>query len=476
MLNSYNHSIKGGYTTTADNIRYFFSGDLSEEQIYNYINTTSKVIDKIEKVVDKKEYIYDVYVCNVDYNSRVDSTVLYTSYLEFETVEYVIAIANLLLGNEINYGLLYGLSADIARELGYEVKDGEIMEAVALYDENPEYFDLNYACFSTYYVETEVIEKLKVIADAYYQFLEEENKTDILNEYSAEKQRTYLNQFLKVHGKAPYDNSDLDHVSVYSGGNALRFIWENPDAKYYFEVDYIPNEIEMTIYGDTYINDDYKHLRALMTGYELQTNWLNETFLKYGFEHEQAKIVFTDDYYLNKGANGVYLPKEEVIHIYALYAVEHEYIHHILKDVSDGWQEECLAYYFTGYSDSLERSYNLQENRNSDEYEIEIVKNEIYKKAEELLGHQMDWNSFTDLKYKYDFWTAVNNSYHKLIDVSSGVAPKCSFVYYLVRNYGEEKAVKAFLYNTPEEMMGSSWGELRIGWEAHIKERFNWLK
>lgn len=472
----YNYSVKGGWTSTVDNINYFFSGNLTKEQIYNYINTTGKVVEKIEKIVGVSNNTYDIYVCNVMYNSRVDNNSLYTSYLDFESIEYVTAIANLILGNEMNYGVLYGFSVDIARQIEYEVPAGNITEAIELYDIEPTFFDLNYACFSPYYVEEDVIEQLKVIADAYYQFLVKQNKTDILNEYSAEKQREYLNQFLAKYDKAPYDNSELDNVSVYSGGNALRFIWENPDAKYYFELDYTPNEIETTVYGDEFINGDYQSLRKLMVGYEAQTNWLNKTFDQYGFESTQAKIVFTDDYYMNKATNGIYLPKEEVIHVYALYVVEHEYIHHMLKDVCEGWQEECLAYYLTEYPNSLERSYNLQENKSSDEYEIEVLQNETYMRAEDLLEHTMDWNSFEDLKYKYDFWTAANSTYHKLTDLSSGVAAKGSFAYFLVANFGEEKAIEALLYDTPEQTLGVSWKELRDSWEVSVKESFIWLK
>lgn len=342
-----------------------------------------------------------------------------------------------------------------------------------MYDSEPEYFDLNYACFSLYYVEEEIIEKLEIISDAYYQFLKKENKTDILQEYSPEKQREYLNAFLTLYEKAPYDNLDLDTVSVYSGGNGLRFIWETPNVKYWIEADYEPKETGIEKYDSTYINGNYKNLRQLMTGYQAQTNWLDEKFAEYGFgQQEQIHVIFANDTIGNLG--GLY--KNGTVYIYALHTLEHEYVHRIVSDeCGSNWRNECLAHLFSYYPNSLDRSYFIQNQKYGVDAALES-ENATTEKVMQMLGHEMDWNNFDDLRYIMDYSSAEDNWYRKLMDKNGGNSPKMSFGYYLIDNYGEQKTVDALLHDTPEETFGKSWLELRDDWVAYLTENYRWVE
>lgn len=124
----YNSFPNGGWSAIQNNVTYYFANDLTEEQMYDYIRTTDKILKEMAKTIDMGAGSYEIYVCNVEYSSSVKEHTLYTSYLDFETKAYVTALANMVLGNEVNYGLVYGFSMDIAKSMGYETVNGDITE------------------------------------------------------------------------------------------------------------------------------------------------------------------------------------------------------------------------------------------------------------------------------------------------------------------------------------------------------------
>lgn len=285
------------------------------------------------------------------HNARVEENTLYTSYLDFQSVEYITGIANLLLGNHVNY-----------------------------------------ACFSPYYVEEDIVQQLKIIAD-------------------------YM------------------------------------------------------------INNDYKSLRELMVGYESQTNWINEKLSTYGFEHKQANVRFTihDNYYSLAG--GAYWPDTKSIHVFTLTSLEHEYIHFIVDGVAaGGWLEECICNYYSTYPGFYDISFAMQEENES--YiltrETDSEDGVFTREAIEQLGHEIDWNESQDIKYLNEMWTVNNDSFNKLMDKDMGIAPKTAFTYFLTELYGEEAAITAMIYDTPEENLGADWKSLMEKWKETVKEEFAW--
>lgn len=478
-VDTYNNSKELGTIATAEHITYYFAAELTDAQLEEYVKETNELILQLEEESKIDDREYDIYVCSVDYITAVDGNTLYTTYSNLGSLEYVRGIAQLIYGNETNYGLLYGYAASFAEEYGFEVKTDGLAEALKLRETNPEYLDMNYACFNDHYVEPENIEKLQVIATNYYSYLEKNKKTDLVKNFSDEKHREYFNEFLKANGVEAYDNSDLDGIYVYSGGNGAELIWTDNVGTYYLEEGFEPSFLHKFFEADLF-NSGYANFRTLMLDYQAQRQFLVEKFEEIEVNIEPVVIVFAERGYYFQGHSGYADTRDNTIQVYMLANMQQHYVNRMLLEEckSSGWLSTGINVFYVYYPGNIEASFFNESVLNSIEQcrknpETNQESYELVTLIEEHLGHQLDLSKWEDAVYLNNVLIAQGGlEYMPMEGVNS--TEQVSFACYLIDLVGEETAIKTMLSGDAEGTFGKSWEELQDEWENYIRTEFAW--
>ncbi|HRX13953.1 MAG TPA: hypothetical protein P5087_02940, partial [Eubacteriales bacterium] len=384
-------------------------------------------------------------------------------------------------GNEVNYGVLYGLANNIAIKRGYGEEMLNLEQSLTLCETAPEYLDINYPCFLDNYADQETLSKVKTIATEFYSYLEANSKTDLITDYTSQKHTAYLNEFLSINDKPYYDNSDLDGIIVYGGGQAVRLIWETNQSIFYlmdnFEVAFFDvyfGEVDM-------YNSDYPSLRKIFIIFKAQGEYIQNLFADYGIKPQATVRFDKDNEYYNK-CGGVFLHQTSEIFCFAEEAYIHEYVHYLTYNESSApdWIREAIAhhYSYTYVSEQIsvprlsDQTWTLSlDPNNPDEKESY----DIYKAAEYGLGHEIDFLNDDDFSYLNNCYIAGWNMYTSLKSSDSGIAPKLSFYDYLLNMSDEKQVMNAVYYNTPQEIFGKDWDELAIDWEQSLRQEFAWM-
>ena len=490
---AYNEEQELGICVECGKGTYYFPATIAEESAKAYVEEMVQLIKLVEKVAGKRKEPFFVYVCDEAYRTRVEDNTLYCSYEDYQTAEQAVGVAWLLLGNRANYGLVYGLGLDVATARGYETEPvGELGEALSMCDTAPEYLDLNYACFSEYYADAETIADVKTIAVHLYEYIKEQKKTDVVKNYSDALLRKYRNDFLTENGKVEYDNADMDGIAVYSGGNALRLIWEDAAAKYHIDNEFKENHLSVSrtnLLNGLYIEEDlfnsgYANLRELMIMYEESTQFVREKLVPYGRMRENiVPVIFTTETeQYQKGNAGTYFSDRDEMYVYSALSFQHEYIHSMLHDRHEEiplWLNECIAHYFNYYpaqTDNYEVLRDKVTTLTSLENNPEETEDyELIQETERQLGHKIDWTSVKDTVYLMNVYVVDSDLYDDVM-TGSGIASKISFMHFLVDKVGEEATIQAILDNKSKDTFGAYWMGLVEEWENEIREEFQWVE
>lgn len=476
----FNNSKEPGTCVSTSKATYYFSVDLSKDEMSEYVKQTEKIIKEMESFGEVRDRKYDIYVANVNYNAAVEENTLFTTYLNFGKIEHIQEIAQLIFGNGTNYGLLYGYAASFEEEYGFDVVAGSLTEAFRLRETNPEYFDLNYACFLSDYVDKDDIESLKIIAANYYQYLDKHGKNDVVKKYSDAKHREYFNEFLIANGIEAYDNSDIDGIAVYSGGNAVRLIWENKYSKFYLEKDFQTNRIEECFESDM-LNSGYHNLRRIMVDYKHQAEWVVKELSAYDFEMYQGKVVFTShsqEYKQMCGGVcrwewGCKTPDDGSIELYMCSAYLHEYVHLLVGPQSvEKWLKEALAYYYSYLKRDTELNYEYADEKAAyDKGLLDSTKQLLVT----YMGRQLDLREEDDWLFYLNACNVMFDRFDRVNDELGGGVQKFLFVTYLTELVGEKNAVEALISGEAESILGKSWDELQSEWKEKSSEEFLWV-
>lgn len=477
--NWYNNSKELGTCAVAEHVTYYFAAELEQEKLEPYIRQTNAIIEMIEADAGIEGEKYEIYVCNVEYVPTIEEKILYTSYQDFESLDYVTGITQLVIGNHINYGLIYGYSASIADDLGYDVSRMDLEEAFAVRQEHPQYLDLNYACFLEHFVAAEDIEKLKEIAASYYEYLETEKCTDILFDYTSEKHRNAFNDFLQMNGENDYHNPEMDALTFRSGGNSLTVVWENPYSVFHMEKDFMVKVLRPYEKADM-LNSGYENFRKLALIYTEEGNWISEKALPYELEIVKVDTFFTkDEYYRNLTHYGIYDYTHNQIRVYRYDSYLHEYVHALFMGNKRGnWQQECIAYYFgTHYENPTE--YEISLRNAEDEFlkenpEWNPVSTAFIQNVERKIGHAIDYSVQEDFMYKSNALAVFRRKLDDLKEELGG-REKLAFTQYLVSIYGEENTINALMKDDANTYLGKDWDSLIEQWKEYLDKEFSWL-
>ena len=471
-----------GWGTEYNGISYKFAKFLTEDERNMTVAETSACIELLEEKTGVKVEGYTVYVTEGSYTPYTNEKDLCLGYENIKTVEYAAAIAQLVYGREVNYGVLYGLGASIADERGYMTEEGTSIEnALTLCESAPIYLDLNYACFLDDYADESTLEKVKTLSREFYNYIET-GKTDLLTEYSDAKRRDYFNEFLAANGKSEYSADDLDGIAFYGGGNELRLMWEDENAKFNLYDDYKDYHQNGSL-GKDPLNCGYEDLRKHIVNFQAQMQDMRERLKKYNDAPKKVKVNFVKEGTNKKGtACSYYDINQHALYIKAIESLKHEYTHSLINGKYGLSHSEnsavihCLVYYFADNPVNEQLSYGVlrvQDLCNGLNVETDAPPKFIdyVNKISEKIGHEINLLDLSDYISFNDYCTKI----YKFDEDVVNAAGEAGFAYpslgnYLVAQYGEEAVCEAAFNNTPEQVLGKSWNTIIDEWRDYLSE------
>lgn len=476
-------NVKNGWGVDYNGVSYCFVNEISESDRNTTIRSAALLLQKIQDLAGILPDGCTMCIRQDDYLPRVQDHTLYIGFKNLDSPDFAIGLAQMVLGNEVPYGLEYAMGTRIAEALGYPIESPAVNldDALALCDTAPVYLDMNYACFLDVYADSETLPRLKQIALSFFDYLVENEKNDLFSNYSNEKYRAYLNGFLSANGKAGYDNSDLDGTVFYNGGQNIRLVWENRDGVFYVYEGYHVLYHKKGPILDT-VNSCYPDLRNLIKDYIAQAAYMREVLKDFEPNTEPVTVKFIQNSRFNYYAGAMFLGSE--IQLYSVEAFQHEYGHYLLRERGiDNWLQECFCHYYTYAATTPELAYmwyydmittQALDPNNPEDAERYAFEQEIAQH----LGHEVDWYSMDD--YVYD-WNAYlmrggKSLTGRLLDEKSGTGEKVCFFHFLTSLQTEKSTLQAIWENQPEEVFGKSWGALRLEWVEYCKKEFAWAQ
>lgn len=474
-----------GWGTEYKGISYKFAKFLAEDERNMTVAETSACIELLEEKTGTEVEGYTVYITEGSYTPYINEKDLCLGYENIKTAEFAAAIAQLVYGREVNYGVLYGLGASIADERGYteaeSIEGTSIENALDLCESAPIYLDLNYACFLDDYADESTLEKVKTISKEFYNYIEKTGKTDLLTDYSDAKRRDYLNEFLAANGKSEYSADDLDGIAFYGGGNELRLMWEDENAKFNLYDDYKDYHQNGSL-GEDPLNCGYEDLRKHIVNFQAQMKYTREKLKQYNDSPKKLKVNFVKDGATKKGAsNSNYNIDQHAVYLSAVFSLKHEYTHSVINSkygFSHGENSaviHSLVYYFSRYPVNEQLSYEVQVEQDVCSGLYNIQNNapkfiDFVNQFREKISHEINLFDLSDYISFYDNCTSVFKLDEvDLINDNSGYA-QVSLGNYLVAQYGEEAICEAAFNNTPEQVLGKSWNTIIDEWRDYLSE------
>lgn len=482
-----------GCTATVGQHTYLFLKATKEAARTDIIARTEAVLTALQ-AFGAADQPYTLHVVKGRYAPRVDGSTLYIGTASYASADYVTGLAKLVFGNGVNYGLLYGVSCEIAANLGMPMDaPPPLADALAaMTGEHRAYLDLNYACFIAPYADESMQAHVQSVARAFAAALTAEEKSALLTAYSDEAFYAQLNRFLSANGQAAYD-TPLTGFSFHGGGDgSVRLRWESANARYILDSefeDFERQDIESALGTWNPMNGSYPQLRKDILHMEEVLTFTKAYFIPYQARApltiwlENQNVTYKQSY--NRLlASAFYDPGANTIHLGAIDSLGHETVHAIMDDTDTILAlEECLAYYFDLFVLDLHNggfpllADAVASNRN--ENFLSLVDD-----LSELLGHPVDFYSKADYIALTEAMLVQANSAnwhilseHAFTTAASGTdtAARYCLYHYMQTTWGKELALRAIAENDPALLGASSWATLVRDWSAHLDSTYGAL-
>ena len=126
-----NSTLSGAIAKT-EGVKYHFGSGIPEDARNNTLYKIEEIIAAVKGTCGEPQKTCEVYISNDSYHARAYENQLYVGLGSLDAQDSVVGIIQMLYGYQLNYGLAYALSCDIADQLGLAYDDNEITLADAL--------------------------------------------------------------------------------------------------------------------------------------------------------------------------------------------------------------------------------------------------------------------------------------------------------------------------------------------------------
>ena len=470
--------------------RYLFLKAVPEATREQIIRKTEAALNAFE-ALGAADRALTVHVVKGHYAPRVDGDTLYIGTASYDDAAYVTGVAKLVFGNHVNYGLLYGVSCEVAAQLGEAVEAPlPLTDALAaLHGDARALLDLNYACFIEPYADEAAQAIVKAVARAFAASLTDAEKAALLNNYSDAAFYARLNDFLTANGQPAHQSEAVWGVAFHGGGDgSVRLRWDTASARYVLDDDF--EDFERTIlatYGEEQnpLNEDYAALRRSILAFEdtlTQTKALVAPYLP----KEPITIWFE-----NKNVNyqqsynrllcvAFYDPAGNALHVGSVGSLGHEYVHAITAHTDATLtMEECLAYYIGSILTADNFALMAEAVESNDHPDFLRLKERVSTRE----GHPIDCRNPDDYLaileaslYEsliapgfYDPWEILSERAFTTAATGIDTYTRIGFFHYLQSLHGFEAAVRAIAENEPAQLGAPTWEAHARAWASYIE-------
>ncbi|MBR3704132.1 MAG: hypothetical protein IKM11_01400 [Oscillospiraceae bacterium] len=463
-----------GWETKCGNVTIRFSGMCAEGERETAASDIITLYTALAELMSVDSTEIEIHVCDGSYRCGNFGGVLYTGIDELGTVEFAASLVQTVFGTEVSYSLCYALGVQLLGKAA-EFPEMPVEGALTLCDSDPAYLDLNYACFLENYTDEETLCKVRTLALDFYRSLTQEDKTELFVNYSDALFRQHLNAYLTAHGKATYDNTELDGVKFYPCGGDVRLVWEDAYAVFYVYDDFeVLHKTFCEMNGvEDYMNSTYEDLRYIVASYSLQAAEMERLVghLDQSGTEEKIPVLFNRDHRYGDSAGGVYSYDHNNMYLFAFESYAHEYVHYLTRGmVKTPWLRELFSFYYTERPGDPRIYWTAEKTQ----YQTTMSDDEIYRAVVEHLGRPLDFDSFEDILYLYEA-TLVKLNHFDRIKTNGSVIGKTSFAAYLVDFADEASMQRAVYYDIPGEVYGKSWDALIGDWQAKLETEYAWI-
>ncbi len=435
-----------------------------------------------------------IHVVRGDYEPRADGDTLYIGTTSYQSAGYVTGVAELLFGNHVNYGLLCGVSFEVAAQLGEPVDaPASLGEAfAALSGEDRCYLDMNYACFISPYADAAARMHVQTVACAFVSTLTVAEKASFLTNYTDEAFFTRFNVFLAEHGQPAYYNEEIWNFAFHGGGDgSVRLRWDTPRTHYVLDdgfEDFSLAYIEQNGQGSP-LNGDYPALRRHVLSFEETLTAAEQLLAPYRAKapltiwFENNSVNYTMSYNRLLCA-AFYDQASNTIHIGSVSTLGHEYVHAVMAPTGSRLvMEECLAYYveyvlLPGGLDLIAPAMA----ENSDPGFLRIAEQTAGR-----TGRPLDFSNPADYlavmeAFLYetlivpglqDPWQLLSERAFTAAATGTDTAVRLCFFDYLQSVHGFEPCLHAIAANDPSQLGASSWESLVREWVRFVQVKYS---
>lgn len=476
------HSTLTGTATQVQGAQYFFDTGISETDREKALHAIESIIAVIKDLAGESGNSCQVYISNDSYPARAYKNQVYIGLETLDTQDSIIGIIQMLYGYQINYGLAYALSCDVADQMGisYEEPSIALADALSFVTEEPAYLDLNYACFSPFYADEAQLGNIKSLACHFYDFLCQADKLDIFSQYTDEKYCSYLNQFLSQYSALEYDNSGLADTIFFNGGTKTQMAWKNHVAEFYIEKGYTVTYYD-EMFTEDMVNTGYPNLRKIVVDYIAQADYMQTVLQDFEVQTKDITVLFIKDSANSMKAAAIYMTWLNEIRMFSAGAFMHEYTHYLTEEWVYSWKCEVLPVYYGNYPVNEQITYmwyeDMLKRTSLDPNDPEEAEDYAFVQAVYAsLDHEFNWTNMDDFQYLLDAYLVKRDWLHRITDPYGGVSTKSSFFHYLCKTYDENTAISAFAFDDPETYLGMSWEEAIACWQVDVRTRLAWVE
>lgn len=461
-----------GFTTTTSYAKYHFTSESqiadrnrfvsNQEKIFAYLTNEGYMTNTV---------IYDCYLLDVyPFRAEHKTPRIFSEVTDIGTYQQVLVTLQAVSAPFANYGLLFGLSNYIAKQLRFSTETPNISSAKMLaYVDNSaniNSLDMVYPCFDRDYTSDADVQYNQFVANTFVQYvidnigitslrrllnLHAESLTEFETEFVALK-NLWLESINSRRTLQPTVNPILYQ---YNGQGCPLKIYTDR-ATYYILPSFM--ESKHAYYGESTLKGSYVEIKSVLQSVDsdfakIEQELADENYIRRNVEIVLGSSVLTQNSNYSYDGNSIlskslrYLVQTYTVHVMVSF-----------DSVSLSWYRVAIGEYLSYQNEQYQIFLFNQLQQISFTTEKQRIEN--------FLGRSYEKED----AYMYaNIVCASNPNYTP----TNNTQARISFVKYMIDSYGYEVAIDALRYPLQiEKRMGKGWNDMISDWSKYIKATY----
>lgn len=446
---------KDALCTETDLAVYYFEQAIDESLRQTCVETIDRILANLGSYESKPE----IYVLDTFDGVNIVGNALYTSQVNWESVDHVTNVILATYGECTHYGLAYGYAVTLCERFGWEVPEltgGSAPETMDVYD-------LNLLCFNRNFVSEKDILVAQQTAYQFADYLQEtygeETVQQLLSLSHTEGGMAQLCEKLREYYTAQGADYSPSHLRIGYAGVSYAYVLQSDLGTFYVGTAWTDANAALNpLVTENFLHGNYAETKAFFQRNLDQMQSYQELFELGDYDNELT-VVFPNFRAASKYS--YYQSGPHRIIIYNVDSFMHEYIHALTKPGTSQklWETEGFARFFSYYYDDYGIAFLNEDYNSAIESEATEYLFEFKQIIDRPIDMQIDFKELKNIAVYSRNYTDPNASY----------VAGSSFIQYLVGKYGEAATVQC-IYGEGE--FPETYSELVAEWNQYIEETY----